>query len=69
MDSCECDKRNSEKKSEDGDHLSDDRDVPKPFWDGHYNKNSYGLNRFLLDYHAYFLPCSGIILWAIFLFL
>lgn len=69
MDSCEGDKRNSENKSEDGNHLSDDRDVPEPFWLRYFNQDGNGYNRFLLDYNAYFLPFSGVILWTVFLFL
>lgn len=62
------DSKRQEQKSEDGDHLSDGGDVPKPLWIRPFSKNDNGLNGFLLDYNAYFLPCSGIIIWTIFLF-
>jgi len=41
--------------------------VFQPFWVRHHFQNTDEYNRFILDYHRYFLPSIGFIIWGIFL--
>lgn len=71
MDSCDSDKQENKerKESEDGDPESYDWNVFQPFWIRCVVQNGVRLNRFILDYHRYFLPCCGVLVWSIFLLL
>ena len=70
MDSESDKQKNTEgEKSEDGDPLSNDRNVFQSFWVRYSYEDVVRLNRFLLDYNRYFLPSCGIVLWSIFLLL
>jgi len=50
------------------DSMSDDSDIPEPLGIRCFIQNGSKLDRWLLVYHSYFLPCISIILWIIFLF-
>ncbi len=41
--------------------------VFQPFWVRYYFQNDTEYNKFILDYHRYFLPSIGLIFWSIFL--
>jgi hypothetical protein len=41
--------------------------VFQPFWFRYYIQNNTKYNKFLLDYHKYFLPSIGLLFWLIFL--
>lgn len=64
----ENDKQEGDTKSEDGDPLSNDFFIFKPFWIRPLIQDGFRFNRIILDYHRYFLPCCGVISWALFLF-
>ncbi len=70
MDSESDKQKNTEgEKPEDGDPLSNDWNVLQSIRIRYSNEDVIRLNRFLLDYNRYFLPCCGLILWSIFLLL
>ncbi len=71
MDSCDSDKQKNKEgeKSEDGEPLHNFWHVLQPFWIRLAIQNGIRPDRIILDYHRYFLPCCGIVLWSVFLLL
>lgn len=58
---------NEGKKKKNSDTVPNDSDVSEPNRIRCGFRNGIEVNRFILDYHRYFLPIVSIILWSIFL--
>lgn len=70
MDSESDKQKNTEgEKPEDGDPLSIFSNILFTSGIRCTNEDVIRLNRFLLDYNRYFLPCISLVLWSIFLLL
>lgn len=54
-------------KQEDSDFYLNGSDVFQSVRIRHYIRDDYECNRFVLDYHRYFLPSISLLFWIIFL--